>query len=119
MRPRHAAPRQLDRGHRTACGKAHLHRQLRRSFAVRLHRAGALPIIDPDRVAQLLAVEAGQQREARGGAQPAGIGRPEEPHRRARTQPQCRRDIDRDDNRADQPSAGHAAFPFRPSEEHW
>ena len=94
MRPRHAAPRQLDRGHRAACGKTHLHRQLRRSFAVRLHRAGALPVIDPDRVAQLCVIEAGQHRETRGGAESAGIGRPEEPHRRARAQAQRRRDID-------------------------
>jgi hypothetical protein len=86
MRPRHAAAGQLDRGHRAACGKTDLHRQLRRSFAVRLHRAGALPIIDPDCVAQLCAIEAGQHRETRGGAESAGIGRPEEAHRGARAQ---------------------------------
>ena len=117
MRPRHAAPGQLDRGHGAACGKTHLHRQLRRSFAVRLHRAGALPVIDPDRVAQLCAIEAGQHRETRGGAQSAGIGRPEEAHRRARAQAQSRRDIDRDDYGADQASAGDAVFALRPSEE--
>jgi len=100
------------------CGKTHLHRQLRRSFAVRLHRAGALPVVDPDRVPQLCGIEAGQHCQPHSSAETAGIGWPEETHWRARAQAQIRRDIDRDDNGADQAGAGDVAFPFRPPEEH-
>ena len=63
-RPRHAPPGKLDRGHCAARGKAHLHRQLRGAFAMRLHRAGALSIIGPNGVAQLFRVKSGQHRKA-------------------------------------------------------
>jgi hypothetical protein len=83
-RARHSAARQLDRGDRVARGETHLHRQLRAGFDVRLHGAGALAVIDAERVAGLGLVEAGEQRQRCDRVEPAAIRRPEEPHRRAR-----------------------------------
>ena len=97
----HAAARELDCGHRIARRKAHLHRQLRAGFGMRLHRAAALPVINADSVAQPFALQPRQHRQTNRGAEPASIGRPEKPHRRARAQPQCHGDIDRNDNGAD------------------
>ena len=47
----------LDRGHRAACGKAHLHSELRRRFGMRLHRARTLPVINSDGVGQSLDIQ--------------------------------------------------------------
>ena len=84
---------------------------------MRLHRAGALPVIDAERVAGLRLVETGEQREAGRRAKAAAIGRPEKPHRRARAQAQGHRDIDAGNNRADQPLAGNPALALGPAEE--
>jgi hypothetical protein len=103
-RSRHAASRQLDRGDRVARGKAHLHRQLRARLDMRLHRAGALAVIDAERVAGLRLVEPGEHAPARPSRRTRRIGRPEEAHRRARAEAERHRDIDPGDHRADQRS---------------
>jgi hypothetical protein len=76
---------------------------------MRLHRAGALPVIDAERVAGLLLAEPGQQRERCDRAKAAAIGRPEKPHRRPRAQAQCHRDIDPGGDGANQAFAGNPA----------
>src|SRR6516164_142538 len=64
-----ASSTELDCRNGAACGKAHLHSQLRRPFGMRLHRARTLPVINPDGVSQPRGIEPCQHRQADGGTE--------------------------------------------------